>query len=92
MIDSVIAREIELYAENTYEIYHIWLGIVKGIKKAQDKGDYSEGKALIACRRFANTAIKNYHYEFGHFQVNSPTRGAIAQNFLEQALIEAKEQ
>lgn len=91
MVDQVTAREMILWGENTYEIYEMFMGIVRGIKKSQDKGTYNEDRALVACRRLANTTIKSYQKEFGTFSVNSPTRGEIAQNFLEQALETVKE-
>lgn len=92
MIDQVIAREIELYSENTYEMYQVYMMIVRGVKKAQAKGTYNQDKALIACRRLVNATIKSYQREFGAFQVNSETRGEIAKNFLDQVLTDITEQ
>lgn len=86
MIDQVTAREMTLWGDNTYQLYQVLEAIARGIKRAEVKGAYSVDKATRACRRLANDTIKSYQKEFGRFSVNSETRGAIAQYFLNEAL------
>lgn len=90
-IDLVAAREIELWGENTYNIYQVFMGIVRGAKRAQENGTYDEGKLNAACSRLVGLTLKSYRSEFGTFSMNYETRQEVAHNFKEQVLVTIKE-
>lgn len=58
-------RELELYAENTREIYDRYtMPVVENLKKKYQKGCYEKEKAIVAWEHVATAAAKMYHKEF----------------------------
>lgn len=66
VIDMDAVRELELYAENTSEIYHRWtIPTLESLRKKYAKGQYDHEKAVKAWEYVAEAAAKMYHKEFG---------------------------
>lgn len=84
-IDMDAVRELELYAENTSEIYHRWtMPTVENLKKKYSKGIYDHEKAVKAFEYVAEAAAKMYHKEFcspGNWydDFSKSTRKAVAE-------------
>lgn len=80
---SVEARELTLYAENTYDLYQYALRLAE---KQRDGKYYPENRKSrttigVACRRYANAVIRNYKQEFGDFPVTPALRNELTDYF-----------
>lgn len=64
-IDNDAVRELELYAENTRQVYDACLTpTIAHLQKKYKKGVYDKGKACKAWEHVAEYAAKMYYKEF----------------------------
>lgn len=83
------ARELELYAINTGDLYrHMTLPIIENLRKKAAKGQYDKEKATKAFTYVADAAAKMYHREFcgnsRYYDIfNAATRMEVAKNLEE---------
>lgn len=78
-VDSVAARELLLWAENTSELYPQKIAIIKNLSRRVAKGQYDAEKAVKLWRYWVDRAAKHYQKEFGTGNIfNVPTRNAVA--------------
>lgn len=63
--DSAAARELDLYAENTSELYGQFKSIIANIKKKIAAGRYSPALAPKLWAYWYDAAAKRYAKEFG---------------------------
>lgn len=86
ILDKEAAVELELYAENTYELYkNCTIPTINNLKRKHNRGIYDRGKAVKAWEHVAERAAKMYAREFDdvsrwHHIFNAATRRAVAQN------------
>ena len=80
---STEARELVLYAENTYDLYQYALRIAEKVRdgKYYPENNRSRSTVGIACRRFANAVIRSYKQEFGDFPVTPQLRNELTEYF-----------
>lgn len=82
--DLEAARELELYAENTREIYDRWtMPTVANLTRKYKRGQYDKAKAIKAWEYVAEAAAKMYAREFAsqaqwHVMFNAATRRVVA--------------
>lgn len=83
--DLEAARELELYAENTREIYDRWtMPTVDNLTRKYKRGQYDKEKAVKAWEYVAEYAAKMYAREFAspsawYVIFNAATRRAVAE-------------
>lgn len=65
MIDKAAAHELDLYAENTSELYNQFKSIVANVKKKIKSGRYDPVKAPKLWLYWYDAAAKRYVKEFG---------------------------
>lgn len=86
IVDTAAARELKLYADNTFEIYNRHaMPTVENLKKKYVKGDYEHDKAVRAWEYVAEAAAKLYAREFATVgewckMFNAATRRVVAEN------------
>lgn len=79
------ARELELYTENTREIYEQnTMPTIENLKKKYKRGTYDREKAVVAWGYVADSAAKMYSREFSSGRdwyniFNASTRRAVAE-------------
>jgi DNA-nicking Smr family endonuclease len=81
-IDDTAAEELELFAENTGELYPQKQAILANIKRKLKRGKYDPAKAPKLWMYWVDNAAKRYQKEFGSESpiFNKPTREAVAQD------------
>lgn len=83
--DAVAAQELELYTENTRQIYDLYtMPTVENLKRKHAKGRYDKGKAVKAWEYVAEAAAKMYAKEFAspaqwHTIFSKATRRKVAE-------------
>ena len=94
-IDQHLVRELDLWAQNTSEIYfqkHI--PFVKNYKKKIDKGIYNEELALKGIlNNYVPVVIKSYQDAFGKDSLERPTKAnkiALAKELLQNVVDDIK--
>lgn len=86
IIDQEAARELELYADNTREIYERYaMPTIENLRKKYNRGHYDHDKAVKAWKYVAEAAAKMYHKEFcspgfWYDTFNKATRRAVAES------------
>lgn len=65
VIDKVAARELDLYIENTGELYNQFKSIIKNIKTKIRRGTYDPAKAPALWAYWYEAGAKRYVKEFG---------------------------
>jgi len=63
--DEHAATELELYADNTAELYNQKVAILENLKKRLAKGTYDKEKAIKLWMYWVDAAAKRYAKEFG---------------------------
>lgn len=65
LVDYEAARELELYAKNTRDVYvRMTMPVISNMVKKQHKGIYDKKKAVKAWEYVVEYAAKLYHKEF----------------------------
>ncbi len=64
--DSIAARELDLYAENTQELYRQYQDILRNLLRKIRSKRYDASKAPTLWLHWYDTAAKRYAKEFGH--------------------------
>ena len=83
-IDQEAARELELYTENTRQIYDAYtVPTIRNLARKAKAGTYDKAKACKAWEHVAEAAAKLYCKEFAepaawHMVFNAATRRAVA--------------
>ena len=72
------ARELDLYAENTGELYPQFVSIIGNLKKRIDKGTYDANLAPKLWRYWYDNAARGYKREHG-YQFAPAVRQACAE-------------
>lgn len=86
IIDKEAAVELELYAENTRQIYdRHTMPTIENLRRKYNKGKYDATKAAKAWEYVAEAAAKMYAREFAaptqwHVIFNAATRRAVAKS------------
>lgn len=89
-VDKHSAEDLELYAENTAEVYERFITpVVKNLRRKVKKGIYDEDKALIAWQNVIDEAAKMYDKEQGSgkgslIMFNKATRNEAAKGLMER--------
>lgn len=89
MVDMDAARELELYAVNTGELYRRMVcPAIENLRRKASKGQYNQEKAVKLFSYTADEAAKMYHREFcgagRYYDVfNKATRQEVAKNLEE---------
>ena len=89
-VDKHSAEDLELYAENTAEVYERFITpVVKNLRRKVKKGIYDEDKALIAWQNVIDEAAKMYDKEQGSGKgsltmFNKATRNEAAKGLMER--------
>ena len=81
--DHQAARELQLYADNTFELYRQKQDIEANLERRVKRGTYDSKKAPKLWRYWMDSAAKRYHKEFGSGgawgdMFNVPTREVAA--------------
>jgi hypothetical protein len=64
--EEIAARELQLYAENSFTVYQrILHPVIENLKKKIEKGIFDKEKAVKAFEHVADFAAQQYHKEFG---------------------------
>ena len=83
-IDEHAATELDLYMENTSELYPQKLAILENLKRKIGKGVYDEAKAAKLWMYWVDAGAKRYVKEFGSGSIdtifNKPTRERVARD------------
>lgn len=84
-VDEVALHELDLYSENTGELYPQKKAILANLQRKAAKGKYDRAKAAKLWRYWVDGAAKRYQIEFGGsrkgFGEFSPaTREALAED------------
>lgn len=79
--DQAALRELDLFAENTGELYAQKKAILANIKRRREKGTYDPAKAPKLWMYWVDAAARRYQKEFGSGSpvFDKPTREALAQ-------------
>jgi hypothetical protein len=82
-VDETALRELDLYAENTSELYNQKKSILANIQRKLKSGKYDHSKAPKLWMYWVDAAAKRYVKEFGSggnisTMFNKPTREALA--------------
>jgi hypothetical protein len=81
IVDKILAREIELFAENEYKMYQRLLDIQKNYSLKRKRGTWDKSKAIKGLvTMYVNPSISEYRRQFGLGSVNSATKNYIAKN------------
>jgi len=64
-IDEIAARELDLYAENTWELYNQKKSILANVRRRVAKGTYDPALAPKLWMYWVDAAAKRYTREFG---------------------------
>jgi hypothetical protein len=64
-VDTDAARELDLYAENTYELYGQFNAIIANLKRKIAKGTYRPALAPKLWRYWYDAAAQRYCKEYG---------------------------
>lgn len=65
-VDTIAARELDLYAENTAELYPQFMLIIRNMQRKLQRGVYDVTLAPKAWRYWYDAAAKRYIREFGN--------------------------
>ncbi len=82
-VDSVTLRELDLYAENSGELYGQKKAILANVKRKVAKGIYDPTRAPTLWRYWVDAAAKRYQQEFGtpDLQIfDTATKDALAKD------------
>ena len=78
-VDKVMAREIELFADNEYKLYQKLQAIHTNYALKRKRGVWDKEKAIKGLvTMYVTPAITEYRRQFGLGSVNSATKTAIA--------------
>ena len=78
MSDEHSERELDLYAENTSELYGQFTSIIANVTRRLNKGTYDAALAPKLWRYWYDAAAKRYKQEFG-YQFAPDVRQACAE-------------
>jgi hypothetical protein len=80
-VDQGALQELDLYAENTGELYSQKKAILENIRRKRARGVYDPQKAPKLWLYWVDAAAKRYQREFGSDSpiFNKPTRVALAE-------------
>ncbi len=87
VVDEQAAHELDLYAENTYELYNQKKSILANIERRLAKGTYDYSKAPKLWMYWVDAAAKRYEKEFGTPGAkifNKATREALAKELADR--------
>lgn len=89
MIDETAKDELDLYAENTSELYGQKKAILANIKRKHASGKYNHALAPKLWMYWVESAAKRYAREFGggqawHKMFDMPTRKALAKELADR--------
>jgi hypothetical protein len=88
-VDETALKELDLYAENTSEIYNQKKSILENIRRRLKNGTYSHALAPQLWMYWVESAAKRYSKEFGTSSrvdaiFNLPTREAFARRLADR--------
>lgn len=83
------ARELDLYAENTFELYEQFKAIIRNLTRKINVGKYDPARAPKMWRYWYDRAAKMYAQEFGSPGWNFPV--SVRQECAEARAIEEYE-
>lgn len=76
--ETAEARELELYALNSYELYALYNSICNNLKRHARRGEYDREKAADAFYYFTCNASQAYKRDFGYsFSVGDRFTAAV---------------
>ncbi len=84
--DADSIRELELYADNTSELYPQFQSIIRNIQRKIDKGRYRPDLAPTLWRYWFDAAARRYKQEFGSADWSFPV--AVRQACAETRAVE----
>lgn len=79
-VDEHAKTELQLYAENTSDLYNQKQSILANIRRRIAKGTYNHSLAPKLWLYWVDAAAKRYSKEFGPAVFNKATRMAVAQD------------
>jgi len=79
MADMTAARELDLFIENTGELYPMKQAIIKNLQRKRAKGKYDKTKAPKAWQHWVDRGAKQYQKEFGSGVFDKATRTHLAE-------------
>jgi hypothetical protein len=80
MADETAKRELDLFIENTGELYPMKQAIIANLQKKRAKGKYDASKAPKAWQYWVDRGAKQYEKEFGGSKAfDKATRTALAE-------------
>jgi hypothetical protein len=83
IVDEIAKVELDLYLENTGELYPQKQYIIQAMQKKKKRGKYDPAKAPKAFQYLVDAAAKRYNKEFGSGGsriFDKPTREALAED------------
>jgi len=85
-VDDVAKRELELYIENTSELYPQKQAIIANLQKKRAKGKYDPEKAPKLWEYWVDEGARRYQREFGSDSpiFNRATKRALAEELAKQ--------
>jgi hypothetical protein len=79
-IDRHAVQELDLFMENTGELYNQKKSILANVKRKRKSGKYDATKAPKLWAYWVNSGVKQYKKEFPGAEFDKPTRDALAQD------------
>jgi len=89
VVDRHKVEELDLFAENTYDLYSQKQSILANIARRRKNGTYDPKKAPKLWMYWVDSASKQYRKEFPAATFDKPTREALAKELAKRYDLEA---